>query len=160
MLKLDWSSLFTIVNLLILYVAFRFVLFKPLKAMLAEREKAVQDQIDSAAALKSEAEDLKTRYEESLKEAKAESVKIMNEAKDRAQVQYDSIIEKAKVDAADIVEKAGKVAEAEKDQIIRDAQDEIMDLTMAAVSKIIGGNIDSETNKKIFDDFIAEEESK
>ena len=138
----------------------KLVLFKPLKKMMAERADAIQGQIDAAGAIKAEAEELKNRYEASLKEAQAESVQIMNDAKDRAQIQYDNIIEKAKEDAADIVEKAGKIAENERQQIIRGAQDELMGLTMAAVSKVIGNNVDEESNRKLLDDFLAEEVSK
>ena len=159
MLKLDWSSVFTVINLLILFIAMKFVLFKPLKKMLAEREQAIQGQIDAAGAIKAEAEELKNRYEASLRDAQAESVQIMNEAKDRAQVQYDNIIEKAKEDAAEIIDKAGKAAELEKQQILRGAQEELMGLTMAAVSKVIGGNVDADANRKMLDDFIAEEGS-
>ncbi|MBR5225627.1 MAG: F0F1 ATP synthase subunit B [Clostridia bacterium] len=160
MLKLDWSSVFTVINLLILFIAMKLVLFKPLKKMMAERAEAIQGQIDAAGAIKAEAEELKNRYEASLKEAQAESVQIMNDAKDRAQIQYDNIIEKAKEDAADIVEKAGKIAENERQQIIRGAQNELMGLTMAAVSKVIGNNVDEESNRKLLDDFLAEEVSK
>ncbi len=159
MLKLDWSSVFTVINLLILCIIFKFVLFKPLKKMLAEREQAIQGQIDSAEAMKAEAQEIKNRYEESLKNAQTESAQIINEAKDRAQIQYDNIIEKAKVDAQDIVQKANKTAEVEKEQILREAQDELMDLTMVAVSKVIGSSVDVEANKKMLDDFIAEEGS-
>lgn len=160
MLKLDWSLVFTVINLLILFIAMKFVLFKPLKKMMAEREQAIQGQIDAADAIKAEAEEIKNRYELSLKEAQAESVQIMNDAKDRAQIQYDNIIEKARVDAADIIQRANKAAESEKQQILSDVQDEIMGLTMAAVSKVVGSNVDEESNRKLLDDFIAEEVSK
>ena len=76
------------------------------------------------------------------------------------EVLISQIIEKAKEDAADIVEKAGKIAENERQQIIRGAQDELMGLTMAAVSKVIGNNVDEESNRKLLDDFLAEEVSK
>lgn len=160
MLKLDWSLVFTVINLLILFIAMKFVLFKPLKKMMAEREQAIQGQIDAADAIKAEAEEIKNRYELSLKEAQAESVQIMNDAKDRAQIQYDNIVEKARVDAADIIQKAAKAAESEKQQILSGVQDEIMGLTMAAVSKVVGSNVDEESNRKLLDDFIAEEVSK
>ena len=73
---------------------------------------------------------------------------------------FFNMVEKAKEDAADIVEKAGKIAENERQQIIRGAQDELMGLTMAAVSKVIGNNVDEESNRKLLDDFLAEEVSK
>ena len=101
---------------------------------------------------------MKDRYEASLKGAKEESAQIISSAKERAQVQYNSIIDKANEDAAHIVEQANKAAESDREQILREAKAEIAEMALAAASKVIGSTVDSSSNKKLLDDFLAGEE--
>ena len=152
MLTLDWGIIWTVVNILILFVLLRIFLFKPVMGM-------IRNQLDDAENKNREADELKGRYEESLKNAKEESFQIVNDAKERAKVQYAHIIDKANEDAAQIKQQADKSAEADREQMMREAQEELAQVALAAASKLIGSSVDAEANKNMLDQFLSEEGS-
>ena len=84
MLKLDWGVFWIVFNIIILFILLRIFLFKPVLGIIEKRQNMIQGQLDDAASKNKEADDLKNRYEESLKSAKEESFQIVNDAKERA----------------------------------------------------------------------------
>lgn len=157
MLTLNWNIIWVVVNLLVLFVLLRIFLFKPVLNMIDKRKQTVQDTLDETNQKNLEAEKLKGQYEASLKSAREESVQIISDAKDRAQVQYNHIIDKANDDATQILHQANKAAESDRDRILRDAQSELASVALAAASKLLEKNVDEKSNTKILDTFLAEE---
>ena len=158
MLTLNWNIFWIVFNIIVLFILLRIFLFKPLNNLAEKRRQLIEGQIEEADTKNKEATELKDRYEASLKGAKEESAQIISSAKERAQVQYNSIIDKANEDAAHIVEQANKAAEIDREQILREAKAEIAEMALAAASKVIGSTVDSSSNKKLLDDFLAGEE--
>lgn len=159
MLKLDWSVFWIVFNIIILFILLRIFLFKPVLGIIEKRQNMIQGQLDDAASKNKEADDMKSRYEESLKSAKEESFQIVSDAKERAKVQYEHIIDKANEDAAQIVQQAGRTAEAEREQMMRAAQAELAEVALAAASKVLGSSVDAKANKNMLDQFLSEEGS-
>ena len=58
MLRIDINLIFTVINVLILCLAVRIFLWKPVHKVIAERQKMVDDSLSDAAKAKSEAEAL------------------------------------------------------------------------------------------------------
>ena len=58
MLRIDINLVFTIINILILFIAFRFVLFKPVKKILDERQAEADREFDEAKQKQDEADKL------------------------------------------------------------------------------------------------------
>ena len=50
MLRLDWNLLFTVINLLLLFVLMKIFLFKPVQKIIAARQAEADKQFDEAAA--------------------------------------------------------------------------------------------------------------
>ena len=151
MIHIDSNIIWTVVNLLILFVLLRIFLFKPVLGMIEKRKGIIQNSLNEADEKNAAAGELKKQYENSLKDAKQESFQIVSEAKDRAQVQYNQIIDKANADASQIVKQANAAAEADRDKILKDAQAEL-----AAASKLLGTTVDAKANKEMLDAFLAE----
>ena len=66
-----WTCLFTLCNLVILYLVMKKLLFKPVKNMIDSRQKEVDDLYDNANRAKAEAEEMRARYEPRLPPATA-----------------------------------------------------------------------------------------
>lgn len=156
MLHVDMHIIWTVVDLLILFVLLRVFLFKPVLGMIEKRKDMIQSSLNEADEKNAAAGALKTQYENSLKDAKKESFQIVSEAKDRAQVQYNQIIDKANADASQIVKQANAAAEADREKILKDAQAELAEVALAAASKLLGTTVDAKTNKEMLDAFLAE----
>ena len=159
MLKFEFWSIFeAVINTVILFVLLRIFLFKPLNKMKAERTRTIQDNLDSTEKAKTEAEELKTRYEESLGEAKEQANQIIMKAHEDAEAERAAIIKKSHEEAEQIVAEADKNIEIERKRVLRQAQSQIVDLAIEAASKIVGANVDDEKNRRLVDEFLSDEE--
>ena len=69
MLKLDLNLLWTVVDVLILYVLLRKFLFKPIQNVLDQRQKTIEADIAAAQTSKTEAAAALTTAQDSLREA-------------------------------------------------------------------------------------------
>lgn len=157
MLKLDWNVFWIVFNILILFFLLRIFLFKPLQNIADKRTQLVQNEITAAEEKNKKASELKDQYESSLSNAKEESAQIVGSAKERAQVQYDQIVEKAGEDASQILAQARKTAELDYEQMMRGAKSELADVAMAAAIRLIGENVNDESNKALLEKYLAEE---
>lgn len=161
MLKFEFWSIFeAVANVLILFVLLRIFLFKPLNKIRDERTRTVQDNLDSAEKAKTEAEELRQQYEDSISEAKEKANQIIMKAHENAESERSAIIRKSQEEAEKIVADADKAIENERKRVLRQAQSEIADLAIEAASKIIGENVDDEKNRRLVDKFLSEEEAK
>ena len=152
MLNLDpWNILFTVINLLIFFLIIKFFLLKPIKKVMDERERMIQDDFDSAERTKKEAEELKAEYESDLKTAKDKAVEITAEAKKTAELQKNSIIDSANEQAKKIVDKAQKDASLGYDKTMAQLESEIASLALVAAEKVV-------KTGSSYDDFLGEED--
>ena len=118
-----WTCLFTLCNLVILYLVMVVLLFKPVKNMIDSRQKEVDDLYDNANRAKAEAEEMRARYETRLQQANAESeALLLCDANRRAQLREEEILRDAQDKAAQTMQRAeragraGKEARHERDQ--------------------------------------------
>src|SRR5215471_14403772 len=98
---LDFSVTFgiTIINIIILTLILRKVLFKPVSKFMAERAKRVQDSIDQAEKDKADSRALLEQYEGRLKNADAEAEQIIKAARESAQREAQQIVAEGKAAA-------------------------------------------------------------
>lgn len=115
MLRLD-GIVFTLINLLILYVALRHFLIGPIQSVLEQRKQLIDGQFASAAGKEEQALQLKEHYEGLLADAKDQSRKILEDSRVRAQKEYESRVMEAEKQAGHIMDKARKDVEAEKER--------------------------------------------
>ena len=155
MISIEFPSiLWVIVNVVVLYILFRVLLFNRLKAVLDARKQKVQDQFDQAAQQNEEAQKLRAQYEESLRDAREESGRIVADAKSRGEAEYNRIVAQAQTDSKDLIQKANDAIELERERARKEVQDEITGLAMAAAAKIIGGSAGASTDGQLYNEFL------
>ena len=157
MFNIDFTFLFTAINLLILYLVVRKLLFKKLGAFMSERSGAIADDIEKAAALKTEGENFQIEQQELLAASYDERKKILEEARQQAAKEYEAVVKKAKADAERIVAEAREETERERDRLKKDLKREIAALVIAASSKVIKANMDNDKNRALVDQFLMDE---
>lgn len=151
-----WDILWTVINLIVLFLLLKKFLFKPVTAMMDRRAQMLKDELDGARTAKEEAEGLKAKYEEELKDAHQQAVKITANAQQRAQQEYNEIVEEARKDAASMIASAEKTIEQEQAQAIDSAKDKIADLAVMAAAQVLAKNIDEESNREYAEQILAE----
>ncbi|MGB8455853.1 MAG: F0F1 ATP synthase subunit B [Anaerocolumna sp.] len=156
MLTLNWNIIWTFVNILILFFFLKKFLFKPVTEIMEKRQQAIEDSLQNAEDTKLEALKIKSDYEEELSHAGEKASQIIKEARDRAALEYNRQLKESREEAARILQEASKTIELERQKSIKTAQSEIAGIAMLAASKIIGKNMDEDTNKQFLGDFLKE----
>jgi F-type H+-transporting ATPase subunit b len=152
-----WGILWTIVNILILFILLRIFLFKPVLKMMDERKKSVEDSLNNAAEKNKEADELKQQYEAALDNARKEASDIISNAKKEANAEGEKIVQEAKDKASKLIISANETIKNEKQKSLEAAQGELADIAISAAEKIVGKSLVDEANSKLLDDFLQEE---
>ena len=114
MLRIDFNLIFTVINILILFGGLWFVLFKPVRKILDERQAEADREYEEAKAKQAEADESKEKYDASLVELEQSKAQTMTEARRKAEDEYQRIIDHAEVQAKDITDRAAIEAEKQK----------------------------------------------
>ncbi|MDR0382971.1 MAG: ATP synthase F0 subunit B [Spirochaetaceae bacterium] len=137
MLDFSVSFFFTLVNIVILFVALRAILFKPVTKFMDERTAKIQGEIDGAAKERDEAKSLRQKYEEKMAAAVAEAAKIRQEAGEQAEKQAEKIIADGKVQAESILANARKQIQSEREAALLAFKAEAAALVVNAAGRLL-----------------------
>ena len=141
----------TIINLIVLFLLLRHFLINPVSNIMEQRRKLIADGLQNAQDTQDEANRLKAEYEEALSGAKKESAEIVDKARIDARAEYDRIVGEAGAKAGNIIENAKEKVRIEREQTMKELQSQIAGLAIASAEKIVG---DKEQN--IYDQFLGE----
>lgn len=157
MLEFHLSTIiFTIINLLVLFLILKKLLFGRVNAVLEQRAALVKSEIASAEDNNRRAEELKTQYESKLTDARHEAAKIVADAQNRAQRVYEGKMAEAETDAKRIRSEAEAQIVSERDTMLRGARNEVATLALMAAAKVAGHAMDDDGDKALVDSFLAE----
>lgn len=154
MLRLDWNLLFTVINLVVLYLLMKKVLIGPVNAVMDARKEMIESKLAEASKTTEDANKIKSDYETSLGKAKEEAVAIVEQAKKNAGAEYEAMIQKGHEEAAKIIRNAEKATELQREKTMQDIEGEIAALAMAAAAKIVAEQADTERDKNLYNQFI------
>lgn len=149
-----WNIAFTVINLLILFVAFRIFFFKPIKNIIDQRQAEADEAFAKAHDEENAAEEKLHEYEEKLSSAEQEKKQIIADARKAADGEYQHIVADAKVEAKQIHEEAVAKAVHEKEEIIASAKKEIADMVVEATTKVVGTKAGADVDSELFDKFL------
>lgn len=123
---------------------------------LENRRKAIGGQMEEAEKAKTDAEKLRADYEMQLADAQTEKNRIIEAAREEADSVKAELIAKAEAQAAEILEKARTDAASEKARVMADAQREVANLTVDLAEKVVGTNLDRQTQLGLVERYISE----
>ena len=149
LLRIDWNVVFTIINLIVLYLGLRKFLIGPVTNVMEQRKQMIEGQIADANKLKAEAGDLKKQYEGMLAQAE-----LLEKTRKSAQAEYENRINVADAEAEKIIENAHKTVELERDKTVQDLQSQIAVLAVAAAGKVLGEASTNENNRLLYQQFL------
>jgi F-type H+-transporting ATPase subunit b len=147
---LDFSVTFviTIINIAILTVILRAVLFKPVTKFMADRARRIQSSIDQAEKDKSDSQKLLMEYQNKLNNAGAEADEIVKAARKNADAEARRIIDEGKAVAEALAASARKQAELEQQAIFARFKVEAAALVMAASARLVQREFSGEDNRR------------
>jgi F-type H+-transporting ATPase subunit b len=154
MFNLDMNLVWTIVNLLILFLLVKRFLFKPVHKILDARAAEIEKGYDDVKSAQTAADSLKQQYESSMADIADKRLQILAETGQKADAEYNRIVEEAKTEARKTLNQAEIAAQKEHDKKLREARDQIADLVVAATAKIVGAGMNVNSDKALYDQFI------
>lgn len=150
------TFLFSILNIIILFLLLKWILFKPVSKMMNARVERIKKNISDSEQSKAEAQNLKNEHKEQLERLKEETNTIINNAHQKAQSEAEELLKNARQEADQILSKAREQGEREVQKALEDVKNQVASLALLAASKVIQKNMDNETNRKLIEEFIDE----
>ncbi|MDR2494443.1 MAG: ATP synthase F0 subunit B [Spirochaetaceae bacterium] len=149
MIDISISTFFiTLINIGILFLVLRKVLFKRVTCFMEERADAVRRTLEEAERSKAEAADLLREYREHLKNREEAGAKIMQAATEKANAEAERIVAAALRDAEALKANARARIEAEQQAALAKFRSEAAALVVAAASRILQRELTQEDNRR------------
>lgn len=147
-----YSLIFHAVNLAILIVALRLLLFNRVRNMVKKRRESVEIVFNENKRLSEEALTSKRNYEEMLDKTKMEAAKISSDVTEAAEAKRAQIIAEAQERAAEIVAGAHDQIDAERQRLSYEFKREVSSAAVDIASAILSREINKKDNDKVIAD--------
>jgi F-type H+-transporting ATPase subunit b len=146
---------------LLLALLWRFAWPSILKSV-EERERRIQRQLEDAERANAEAQRLLEEHRKTIAAARGEAQDMIAKAKAVAEKERAALLAKAREEYEAVLVRARKDIDAEKEKALVELRREAVDLAIAAASKVIEANLDTDANRRLVADYLAslEKESK
>ena len=150
------TIIFTLINTLIIFLLYRFLLHNKVMAVLESRKEKVNEEMRAAEDAQNKAKAMQDEYAKLLEQSKEEAAKIVSDAVKRAGERENQIIAEAQQNAAAIKQKAEESIELEKKKAVNEIKDQISDIVIMASEKVCEKEISRADNEELINKFIAE----
>ncbi len=137
----------------LLAVLWRFGWPAILKAV-EERERRIQQQLEEAERARAEATRLLEEHKRTMAAARAEAQELIAQAHSVAEKERATLLAQAREQYEQLLDRARKEIESEKEKAILELRREAVDLSIAAASKLIEANLDSEANRRLVMEYL------
>ncbi|GHV83163.1 ATP synthase subunit b [Spirochaetia bacterium] len=146
---LDFSITFfiTLLNIAILFIVMRKILFKPVTKFMENRTAKIRSEIENAEKDREEAKSLRILYEGKLKAAEAETAEKTRKILDAAEKRAAGIITAAKAQAESLAAAGRKQITNERQAAMITFRAEAAALVVAAAGRLLRQKLDSDDNR-------------
>lgn len=149
-----------LLSTLIIFLAVKKWLWKPVKNILAKRSEKMQESLDSAFKQNEEATKHLEESKKELDAARVSSKEIIDAARIEATNLKNEIVSNAKKEAQAKLDSAENKIEQRKNEVRDELHDEMVNVAMAAVSKLLEDKATSSDDEKALDKYIKEVKNK
>lgn len=147
-------TFWTIITFVVVLVILRLTAWKPIVAMLDEREKTIREAIDGAKRERLEAERLLAEQKDAIAQARREAAELVRRNQAEVDAARQTAIAKAKEEADSLLESARRSIEEERAKAIADIRATTVDLALAAAGKLLEVNLDEQKHRKLAEEFL------
>ena len=138
----------------VLLLLFKKFGFAPVKKAMEDRTERIRKDLDQAESAKTEAESILEEYKKQLADAKSESNRIIDEARQQAEKVKADITESASKEVAEQKEKATQDIESARNAAIASLQTSVASMAIELAEKVVEGSLDREANLRLIENYI------
>ena len=139
---------------LILFIAIRFLFWKPITNILETRRAAIDKELEDAKIAKENAVLVEKDMRDELDKAKHHIKEMLDQAEKEANIRRDEIINSAKEEAKRRMDNLSLELEQEKKNMESDIKKEIVDIAFKAAEKIVAREIDQDKYLDVVEDIL------
>lgn len=143
-------------SFLILFLLMWKFAYPAVKKGMAARSARIEATLSSADKAMADAQTVLSEYRAQLTDAKNEGNRIIEEARQQADAVRKQMLARAEADVASTRMKAAEDLAAQADRLKADLTSHVKSLSLELAGKVVGANLDTETNAALVDRYIAE----
>ena len=128
--------------------------WKPILAMIEERERRIVEAVEGANKAQEDAQALLVQQKEILREAGQQRESMMKQVFADAEQVRANLMAQAKAEAERLLEQARDQISREKEIAMRDLRTQVADLAIDAASRIVTSSLTPEAQRKLVDEFL------
>jgi len=144
---------------LVIFGVLMFVLAKTawpaILKQVEEREARIRQQLEDAARANAEAQRLLAEYQGQLARAKAESQDLLAQGRQAGEKLRDEMVAKGRADQENLLARARQEIALERDRAVAELRREAVELSLAAATKVIERNLDTDADRKLVQDYLS-----
>jgi len=148
------TMLWHVINAAILFLAIKFLLYKPITKFMDAREKQVADTIAGAKAQHDQASEMLTSAQETVKAAKAAEAQVAENGARLGQQRADALIAEAKEQAEHIIVQAKRDGEDIMRVSAAQVEAEAAQLSIAIAEKVLEREVKPEDHEAMIREFL------
>ena len=149
-----WQILISLINLFLLFLIFKKFLFKPVKKVLEQRQKELDNRYAAADEAENKANESRKVWEDKLSQADVQADAILQSATDNAKYRGEKLVAEAKERAESIIRTAQNEAELERQKATDEIKREIVEVSGVLTEKILEREINTEDHRELINSFI------
>ena len=119
-----------------------------------EREAKIKQALDEAAKANAEAQRLLAEYQGQMGKAKSEAQELLALGRQAGEKLREEMVAKGRTEQEELLERARREIALERDRALAELRREAVELSIAAASKVIEKNLDTEADRKLVQDYL------
>ncbi|HEY2806818.1 MAG TPA: F0F1 ATP synthase subunit B [Gemmatimonadales bacterium] len=139
---------------LLLFVLAKFAWPVILKQV-EEREHRIRQQLEDAAKANADAQKLLADYQSQVAGAQSQAQEMVAQGRQAGEKLREEIVAKGRAEQEELLERARREIALERDRAVAELRKEAVDLSIAAATKVIEKNLDTEADRKLVTDYLA-----
>jgi F-type H+-transporting ATPase subunit b len=147
-------TLWAAITFLVLLVVLSKFAWGPIVKLLDDREKSINDAIESAKKERAEAEKLLASQKESLIKANREAAEVAKRNQQEVETLRQELTARARKEADELVASARKQIIEEKSKAAAELKAMVADLAIEAAGKLIKASLDERTQRQLVEDYL------
>jgi F-type H+-transporting ATPase subunit b len=151
-----WMFASQLVSFLILFIVLRIWAFPILTRTLDKRALTIQEGVDNAQKAQRDLADAERRIAGMMEEARLQAQQTLDQALKAGEHVRAEIEQEARDRARQIIDQAQTRILQEVAQARNELRQQVADLAIMAAERVIGSSLDSATNRRLVNEFVAQ----
>lgn len=141
-----------LLNFIILAVLLYFLIYKPVKRMIAKRQEAVKQIEEENLTLNAEVKKMKEEFDVLIDDAKKDAARIQHEAVESANKKSAKILQEAKAKSREMTMRTEAEMQSELKKLEGEIKSQISSVSADVAEKILGREISEADNERLIQD--------